>query len=87
MDRLLFLHERFYAAANAQHHEVTFFYLMQDDGWRLSDRRPTDHPQERLHWVPLDDLTKLPLAPSFLGTALQRLPEGIVHIVTREGAG
>lgn len=83
-EKLVFVQERFYTADGCEHHEVVFFYLMQGDTASIAPAAGTDQAAESLCWVPLSALPELNLLPPFLKTALQTLPQGVRHIVTRE---
>lgn len=84
VDRLVFIQERFYNTNNTCHHEVVFFYLMKSTDVRIENETCTDQEEERLYWLPIDELHNTNLVPEFLRTALTNIPEKVVHIITRE---
>ena len=84
IDRLVFVQERFYTVENVCHHEVVFFYLMKNIDAELSNGISTDQPNERLYWLPIEDLENINLVPAFLKTAVKNLPSEITRIVSYE---
>lgn len=84
VDRLIFIHERFYQCDNASHHEVVFFYLMKNAYIQLLSGVNTDQQNEHLYWVPIEELEKINLVPAFLKTVIQDIPNEITHIVSYE---
>ena len=84
IERLVFVQERFYRAADTQHHELVFFYLMKPPVAPIANGLPTDQQHERLCWLPLDQWKTAPLVPSFLKDSLLQLPQTVRHIVTYE---
>ena len=84
VDRLVYIQERFYNINNTHHHEVVFFYLMKSTDVRIENETCTDHQEEKLYWLPIDELQNTNLVPEFLRTALTNIPEEIVHIISKE---
>ena len=84
VDRLVFVQERFYNINNVCHHEVVFFYLMKSTGVHIENETYTDQQEEKLHWLPIDELQNINLVPVFLRTALTNIPEEVVHIISKE---
>lgn len=84
VDRLVYVQERFYSADDTQHHEVTFFYLMEANDTQIENGSCTAHLKERLYWLPIDELQKINLVPKFLRTALTTIPDDPVHIISQE---
>ena len=84
VDRLVYIQERFYNINNKHHHEVVFFYLMKSIGVWIENETCTDHREEKLYWLPVDELQNTNLVPEFLRTALTNIPEEIVHIISKE---
>lgn len=84
IDRLVFVQERFFQVDNINHHEVVFFYLMQDDGHAIQSGVNTDQQNEQLFWIPIEDLVEINLVPSFLKTALQDIPGEVTRVVSYE---
>ena len=44
----------------------------------------TDQQEEKLYWLPIDELQNTNLVPEFLKTALTNIPQEIVHIISKE---
>ena len=84
VDRLVYIQERFYNINNARHHEVVFFYLMKSADVRIENETCTDHQEEKLYWIPIDELQNTNIVPEFLRTALTNIPEEVVHIISKE---
>ena len=82
--RLVFVQERFYHVGGENHHEVVFFYLMQNADSDILTGEVTDQQNEHLHWIPLDKLEQINLVPPFLKTEVTRLPQEVRHIVSNE---
>ncbi len=84
VDRLVFIQERFYNINSTHHHEVVFFYLMKSADIQIENKTCTDHQEEKLYWLPIDELQNTNLVPEFLRTALTNIPEEIVHVISKE---
>lgn len=84
IDRLVFIQERFWGLEDTRHHEVVFFYLMQDGGFQIQSGVKTDQQKEQLFWVPIEALGEINLVPAFLKTALQDIPKEITRVVSYE---
>ena len=84
VDRLVYIQERFYNINSTHHHEVVFFYLMKSTDVQIENETCTDHQEEKLYWLPIDELQNTNLVPEFLRTALTNIPEEIVHIISKE---
>lgn len=84
VDRLVFIQERFYNVNSAHHHEVVFFYLMKPTDVQIENGTCTDQQEEKLYWLPVDELQYTDLVPDFLRTALANIPQEVVHIISKE---
>ncbi len=86
IDRLAYVHERFFVHHNRRQHEVAFYYLMKPlDGLEIKDGSFSDQGfDETLHWLCIDELPKTNLVPEFLRTRLQKTGNAIEHLITRE---
>lgn len=84
IDRLLFVQERFYKLKDICHHEVVFFYLMKGKDVELNEGINTDQQNERLYWIPIEDLENINLVPDFLKMALKNIPKEIEHVLSYE---
>ena len=93
IDRLVFIHENFFEGEGSIHalhcHEVAFYFLMKSRGIKELRGHSTtsDGVEERMVWIPLEDLHKYRHFPDFLGEKLKGLKPGIEHIVTYEMNG
>ncbi len=84
IERLLFVQERFFCHDNVRHHEIAFFYLMKNTDIFIENGDATDCVGEHLEWIPIHELPGVNLVPAFLKTALQNIPEEVVHIISEE---
>lgn len=86
IDRLAFVQERFTKYYGKNHHEIVFFYLMKGiEDIIIKDGAFTDQQEkETLHWLPIEELTKINIVPEFLKTSLLAIGENIVHIISKE---
>lgn len=84
VDRLVYIQERFYNINNTHHHEVVFFYLMKSADVRIENESCMDHQEEKLYWIPIDELQNINLVPAFLQIALTNIQKEIIHIVSTE---
>lgn len=57
---------------------------MKSTDVRIENETRTDHQEEKLYWLPIDELQNTNLVPEFLRTALTNIPEEIVHIISKE---
>ena len=83
-ERLFFVYEGFFSHDGRKHHEVGFHYLMKPLEAEIDDGQQTDQKNERLFWLPIDQLGNYNLVPTFLKTALKELPAHTKRIVYRE---
>lgn len=90
IERLVWVVENFFALGGRQRHELGFYFLMRlPPGSLLLDVTRDHRGQEHelaltFRWLPLDALGRERIEPTFLRTRLQRLPEGIEHVVERD---
>ena len=84
VERLVFVQERFYNINNSRHHEIVFFYLMKSTDIQIENETCTDKREEKLYWLPINELQNINLVPEFLQTALANIPEEAVHIISKE---
>lgn len=90
VERLAVIHENFFVGSISLEgflcHEVAMYYLMKPRGTQElhSDSHTSDGLKEEMHWIPIADLDKYKLFPTFLKEYLASPQEGIVHIVTDE---
>lgn len=91
VDRLAILHENFYSGNGAYDkgltcHEISMYFLMKPRGTKqlYSDSYTRFGDKEILHWIPIADLHKYKIYPSFLEEYLCSAHSGIEHIVTDE---
>lgn len=92
VERLLWIVENFFEHNRQKFHELAFYFLMTfpNDSYLYEKNEPffgeeSAYAQEKLklifEWHPISELPHLPLYPSFLRTALARLPEAPAHTV------
>ena len=85
IERLAFVQERFLEVDKQPYHEIAFFYLMKDNAdMNISDSSFTDQQKETLHWLPLNDLSKINIVPGFLRTKSFENITAIDHIISKE---
>lgn len=90
--RLLWFVENFFTYADQDYHEIALYFLMRFPATCQYLLQPDPFFGEEgtlkliFQWFPLqpDVLASLPLLPSFLPTALQKLPESVQHLVHRD---
>jgi hypothetical protein len=81
--------ENFFKYAGKEYHEVALYFLMRfPDASEIVRQRRLFYGNEEgmrltFQWFPreAEALSKLPLLPSFLQSALQTLPESTQHVV------
>ena len=86
VERLLWVVENFFENEELAFHEVALYYLMSfPPGCPLYGRPIFEGDEEGVRlifqWHPVDQLEGIRLFPTFLRTALQSIPGGIVHVV------
>lgn len=88
--KLLWVVENFFEHGGKSFHELgLYFSMIFPDDSPVIDTSKTFSVQEGHHeyvfqWRELDDLSTVPVYPSFLQTALQSLPDGTEHIVQND---
>ena len=84
--RLAFVNERFMTVDGVKCHEIVFYYMAQvAASFDMQDGRPTDQGDvETLHWLPLANLEKFNLVPSWLKTKQLNSETELEHIVSIE---
>lgn len=90
VERLAVIHENFFVGSSSLKglscHEVAMYYLMKPRGTQEldSDSYTADGLKEEMHWIPIEDLDKYKLFPTFLKEYLSSKHDEILHIVTDE---
>lgn len=90
VERLAVIHENFFVGSSSLKglscHEVAMYYLMKPRGTQEldSDSYTADGLKEEMHWIPIEDLDKYKLFPTFLKEYLSGEHKEILHIVTDE---
>ena len=86
--RLLWFVENFFTYAGKDYHEIALYFLMRLPADSSQLVQPTFQGDEEgvkliFQWFPqqADVLSRLPLLPSFLQTAIETLPESVQHIL------
>ena len=89
VERLLWVVENFFEHGGKLFHELGLYFLMSfPEDSPVVDTDRTFFVQDANHeyifqWHALDSLKGIPVQPSFLQIALQKLPDGTEHIVHR----
>lgn len=86
IDKLAFIQERFLEINSTKHHEIVFFYLLQNVSEMIVlENTYTDQgSKETLHWFSLSDLDKHHIVPKFIKTRLLKGISGIEHIISKD---
>lgn len=90
IDRLAVIHENFFNETEGvlnglNCHEICFYYLMKPRGTKqLNSDSYTDGVKENMHWIPISELDKYKVFPSFLKEYLSKEHSGIELIITDE---
>lgn len=89
IDRLAFIHENFFAGDGSLSgkicHEIAFYYLMKSKGnQKLNSNSICSEGKEYMNWVPINEIEKHVLFPSFFKDKLTSLSNKVEHIVTNE---
>lgn len=90
VDRLAVVHENFFndsdgLLAGLDCHEIAFFFLMKPRGIKEFDNNSYTHGvKEEMCWLPIAELHKHKVFPTFLQEYLQNPQDELVHIVTDE---
>jgi len=87
--RLLWLVENFFIYADKRYHEIALYFLMRLPatfkylGQPGSFQGEEDGTKLTFQWFPQQPevLSSLPLLPSFLQTAVRKLPESVQHVI------
>ena len=89
IERLIFVHENLYVGQGSMEgldcHEICFFFLMKHRGTRQIcdlDGVTNEGFKEHMVWIPLNELDKYTVYPSFIKDKLQHMKNEIKHIVT-----
>lgn len=89
IDRLAVIHENFWNGNGAYDkglscHEIAFYFLMKPRGTKSLESRSYTRfgDKETMLWIPVADLGKHKIFPSFLKEYLTSEHEGIRHIIT-----
>lgn len=85
--RLLWIVENFFPSSDGFYHEFCGYFLCEclpgqreiplEGSWKES--------KLTFRWVPLGELSSLPLVPTFLKSAVKELPIHPIHMVLKEG--
>lgn len=92
IDRLVFVQENFFKRDDGMLkgfacHEITFYFLMKSRGsQQLNSHSKTANNtiEERMVWLPVEDLSKYEAYPFFFRQRLKSLPQSVEHIVTHQ---
>lgn len=75
IDRLVFAQERFYSLNEICRHEIVFFYLLKHCAIEIQAGANTDQKCEHLYWLPVDELDKVNIVPTFLKNSIEKYPK------------
>jgi len=89
IDHLAFIHENFFkddtVAAGVPCHEVAFYYLMKPRGTqKLNSNSFTQDVRENMCWLPIENLNKYKVYPTFFQDRLNSIPDYPESIITLE---
>ena len=90
IDRLAVIHENFFTDSSEffkdlNCHEIALYFLMKAKGNQdLNSDSYTQGVRENMVWIPIYDLDKHTVYPTFLKEYLSKEYQGIEHIVTIE---
>ena len=84
IDRLVCFHENFFSNSNGvlrglDCHEICLYYLMKPKGKQFQGQIE----DETVHWIPIQELEKHRVFPTFIPQILKGLDMGIQHIITK----
>ncbi len=72
-DRLAYVSERFIK----NQHRLTFYFLMKSKG---NNKLNLKNKKEQMVWIPLDELNKYDISPSWFKTELLNITENVKYI-------
>jgi ADP-ribose pyrophosphatase YjhB (NUDIX family) len=87
IERLLWVVENFFVYEGERAHELTFYYLMKlpaQSGYEDVHREFSGFEGDLpiiFRWFPVDQLSDVPIYPTFLRTSLIDLPASPVHLI------
>lgn len=90
VERLAVIHENFFIGSETLRdfncHEMALYFLMKPRGTQElnSNSFTQDNIKEGMVWIPIDELDKHTVYPTFLKEYLSKEYQGIEHIVTEE---
>ena len=89
IDRLAVVHENFFTGSETfkdfNCHEIALYFLMKAKGNQaLNSESYTQGVRENMVWIPIDELDKRTVYPTFLKEYLSNKSTEILHIVTDE---
>jgi len=85
--RLLYVVEHFFSHKNTSHHTLALYFLVTfpADSYLYTQTDPFTRVEEdwqlTFAWLPIAELERFPIYPSFLRKGLQIIPEHTTHIV------
>ena len=88
INRMGYIHENFFIleSTGEMFHELSIYYYMKpiDNYHLLSKSLIEDGIEERLEWIPLNDIKSYEIYPQFFKDETLTSSHGILHIVDRE---
>jgi 8-oxo-dGTP pyrophosphatase MutT (NUDIX family) len=86
--RLLYVVEQFFTHNNVAHQTLGLYFLVTfpADAYLYTETGPFTRVEEEdwhltFAWLPIAELERFPIVPSFLRSGLQHIPEQTMHIV------
>lgn len=89
IERLAFIHENFFYGEGITNglkcHEIAFYFLMKSkDSQKLYSNSMCAEGEEYMNWIPICDIEKHIVYPSFFAEKLNCIPKHVEHIITNE---
>lgn len=88
IDRMGYIHENFFILEPnyEEYHEISIYYYMKpiDNYLLISQSLTEDGIEEKLEWIPLDDIKNYDLYPQFFKDETLISNHGVLHILDRE---
>jgi 8-oxo-dGTP pyrophosphatase MutT (NUDIX family) len=88
IDRLAFVHENFFDGnghiEGLRCHEIALYFLMKPRGSQeLDSHSVCAEGREFMNWIPIRELGKHRVYPTFFAEKLLHLPEHVEHVITK----
>ena len=86
-ERLLWVEETFWKWENRDAHGIVFYYLISLKNDDMPDNcfvSQKDNCTIALTWVPLEEIKKLEIYPTFIKNEIHRIPKNTMHMISVE---